>query len=110
MSPGNDRISEVVAWLRDRIATDRAAWEVFAKRPRMNSMWVKQQMARIEADTLLLDRWQQAHDDYTADGRTWDHDSEVGRARTAALEEAVRIRTVAYQHCPGFREEWRHGC
>lgn len=114
-------MDDLMQWLRERLAEDEAV----AREQRMHEQFVygTEQMfavshalvglaphravAECEAGILLLDRCQEARDAYEAQGRTWDHDSEVGRARTAALEEAVRIRALAYQRHPDYREDWR---
>jgi hypothetical protein len=47
-------------------------------------------LRRIAADRKTLAAYEKARAEYEADGSAWDHESETGRARTAALEFAVR--------------------
>jgi hypothetical protein len=47
-------------------------------------------LRRIAADRKTLAEYEKARAEYEADGPAWDHESETGRTRTAALELAVR--------------------
>lgn len=61
-------------------------------------------LAEINAKRQLLEAYEQAVSEYAADGRAYDHDSEIGRERTCALGEAVRFAASAYSTRPGYAE------
>jgi hypothetical protein len=48
-------------------------------------------LRRIAADRKILALYEKAHAEYPADGHAYDWESDTGRARTAALEEAIRV-------------------
>lgn len=54
-------------------------------------------LAQCEAHTAILDRWEHVH-------------SEPGISGPDLLnlaDEMLAALALAYQHCPGYREEWR---
>lgn len=53
-------------------------------------------LRRVAADRKLIALYEKARAECPADGRAYDWESDVGRARTAALEEAVRIIAEGY--------------
>jgi hypothetical protein len=57
---------------------------------------------QYQAHTAILDRYEEAvqrdeHGTHTSYNSGW----------VEAWEDAVRAVALAYQHCPGYREEWR---
>lgn len=56
----------------------------------------KDEIAQCDAHTAILDRYEHERQRF---------DSEL--LRLEALEDAVRAAGLAYQHRPGYREEWR---
>jgi hypothetical protein len=82
----------------------RPAGPIIERRPSSTALDL---LAQCEADMLLIKRWTEAHAEYPAGSRAYDYESEVGRARTSTFEEALRIRASAFQHRPGYRQEWR---
>ncbi|GAA4928587.1 hypothetical protein GCM10023224_04790 [Streptomonospora halophila] len=63
-------------------------------------------LARIDAERRIVADYEQAAAEYASTGRAWDHDSETGRARTSALETAVRALASGYRHRAGWQQGW----
>lgn len=63
-------------------------------------------LREIEADRILLAEYERAANEYPADSRAYDHESTVGRERTATLEWVIRLRATRFSDRPGYQEGW----
>lgn len=123
---------DLVPWLRARIAEDRLRADLLAEdftvtdtaEDVIDAVYeVAEQravLAMCDAYTAILDAVQRGLDghpgecvnvvgDDPADWTPYDSCAlHIGWAKTTLPPYAARLVSLAYQHCPGFREEWRN--
>lgn len=63
-------------------------------------------LREIDAKRRVVEEYKAAAAEYAADGLAYDHESEVGRARTATLERMLRLLALPYVDREGYRPEW----
>lgn len=109
---------DLMAWLRTKIADERALYEIAAKR-RTSKPTLQGYLDLIEAHTAILDAVQRGLDGHPGECINYigqdpaaysSYDScerHIEWAKTTLPLYAAQLVTLAYQHWPGFREEWR---
>lgn len=63
-------------------------------------------LREIDAKRRVVEEYKAAAAEYAADGLAYDHESEVGRARTATLKRTLRLLALPYVDREGYRTEW----
>ncbi|MGW0905010.1 DUF6221 family protein [Streptomyces sp. NPDC002853] len=64
-------------------------------------------IADLNMKLALIDMHEEAAEQYSAHGPAWDHESEVGRARTATLRRVLRDLTRPFVDHPDHQgKEW----
>lgn len=105
---------ELIQFLRARY-TERQEEAHSIHRPRCSSTrdtgtcdcrMPQELLADIDADIALIDMYEKAAEEYSAHGPAWDHESTVGRERTATLRQILRAQTRPFRDHPDHRRMW----